>query len=178
MTADAVRAATPRDARSVARVHVDTWRAAYAGIVPQAVLDGLSVERREAFWRAATEQPGDHRLWVIESDGIVVGFASTGPARDDDLPAGAGELLAIYLVPAHWGRGLGARLFGRAIADLGERDIDPVVLWVLAANERGRRFYESMGCQPDGARRPIDFDGTAVEEIRFRAPREKCASDR
>ena len=178
MTADRVRTATPADAPSVARVHVVTWRAAYAGVVPQAVLDGLSVERREGFWRESLEKPGGHRLWVAESDGRVVGFASTGPGRDDDLPAGAGELLAIYLDPAMWGRGLGTRLFRRAIADLGERDIDPVVLWVLTANERGRRLYAAMGWQPDGAARPIDFDGTAVEEIRYRAARESSASNR
>ncbi len=178
MTADPVRAATPADAPAVARVHVDSWRAAYAGLLPQTVLDGLSVERREAFWRAAVEQPGDHRLWVVESGDLVVGFASTGPGRDEDLPAGAGEVLAIYLAPTEWDRGLGARLFRRAIADLRERDVNPLVLWVLAANARGRRFYEAMGWRPDGAERPIDFDGTSVEEVRYRAPRENSASNR
>ncbi|HEV8489573.1 MAG TPA: GNAT family N-acetyltransferase [Candidatus Limnocylindrales bacterium] len=169
MTADGVRAATAEDAPAVARVHVDTWRAAYAGVVPQAVLDGLSVERREAFWRKTVEEPGDHRLWVAESAGQVVGFASTGPGRDDDLPAGAGELMAIYVAPAAWGEGFGARLFRHAIADLRERNIHPVVLWVLTDNPRGRNFYEAMGWQPDGAVRPIDFGGIAVEEIRYRS---------
>lgn len=168
MTADGVRAATAADAHGVARVHVDTWRAAYAGLLPEAVLDGLSVERREAFWRSTLEQPGDHRLWVAESAGQVVGFASTGPCRDDDLPAGAGELMAIYVDPGAWSKGHGARLFRQAVADLRERRIDPLVLWVLTDNARGRNFYEAMGWQPDGAVRPIDFGGTAVEEIRYR----------
>jgi GNAT superfamily N-acetyltransferase len=169
VTADPVRAATPGDAPAVARVHVDSWRAAYAGLIPQAILDGLSVERREGFWRTAIENPYDHRLWVVESGGLVVGLASTGPGRDDDLPAAAGEVLAIYLAPTEWDRGLGARLFRRAIADLRARELDPLVLWVLAANARGRRFYEAMGWRPDGAERPIDFDGTPVAEIRYRA---------
>lgn len=173
MKSGPVRAATDEDAPAVARVHVDSWRAAYAGLIPQAVLDGLSVEQRESFWRATADEPGDHRLWVAESAGRVVGFASTGPGRDDDLPAGAGELMAIYVAPAAWSKGFGAQLFRRAIADLRERDLDPVVLWVLAANDRGRRFYEAMGWQPDGAERQIDFDGTAVDELRYRpaAPR-------
>jgi GNAT superfamily N-acetyltransferase len=168
VTADDVRAATAADAPAVASIHVDTWRAAYVGMVPQAVLDGLSVERREAFWRTTVEQPGDHRLWVAESAGQVVGFASSGPGRDDDLPAGAGELMAIYVAPAAWGKGFGASLFRRAIADLRERRVDPLVLWVLTDNVRGRTFYEAMGWQPDGATRPIDFGGTAVEEVRYR----------
>jgi GNAT superfamily N-acetyltransferase len=106
---------------------------------------------------------------VAESEGQVVGFASTGPGRDDDLPAGTGELMAIYVAPGACGKGFGARLFRRAIADLRERHLDPVVLWVLTDNPRGRNFYEALGWRPDGAVRPLDFGGTAVEEIRYRA---------
>lgn len=169
MTSDLVREATPDDAPAIARVHVDTWRAAYAGLIPQEVLDGLSVDRRETFWRGLAAEPGDHRLWVADSAGRVVGFASTGPGRDDDLPAGAGELMAIYVEPAAWGKGHGARLFRRAVADFRERGLDPLVLWVLTENARGRDFYHAMGWRPDGASRPIDFDGTPVGEIRYRA---------
>jgi GNAT superfamily N-acetyltransferase len=171
VTAETVRAATPADAQSVARVHVDTWRAAYAGLIPQAVLDGLSVERREEFWRSIAGAPGESRLLVAEANGRVIGFASTGPARDDDLPPGSGELLAIYVEPAAWGKGFGAMLFHSAIDDLRERRLDPIVLWVLADNARGRGFYEAMGWQPDGSTRPIDFGGSSVEEVRYQAPR-------
>ena len=47
-----VRAATADDAAGVARVHVDSWRATYKGLMPDAVLDGLSVDNR-ADWLAA-----------------------------------------------------------------------------------------------------------------------------
>jgi hypothetical protein len=43
------------------------------------------------------------------------------------------------------------------------------VLWVLSANATGRRFYEACGWRTDGSSRPIDFDGTDVEETRYRA---------
>jgi hypothetical protein len=39
---------------------------------------------------------------------------------------------------------------------------------VIAGNERGSAFYEHLGWRPDGARQPIDFDGTSVDEIRYR----------
>jgi hypothetical protein len=42
-----VRAAELRDARGIAEVHVGSWRAAYAGIVPDADLVRLSVDQRE-----------------------------------------------------------------------------------------------------------------------------------
>ena len=36
-----VRPARPEDARRIAEIHVETWRATYPGVVPQEVLDEL-----------------------------------------------------------------------------------------------------------------------------------------
>ena len=46
-----VRLARPDDAEAIADAHVRGWLAAYRGLVPDAILDGLSVERRATFWR-------------------------------------------------------------------------------------------------------------------------------
>ena len=48
-----VRGATADDARAIAEVHVASWRWAYRGQVPDRILDELSVDEREAIWRAA-----------------------------------------------------------------------------------------------------------------------------
>jgi hypothetical protein len=45
-----IRFADPEDARAVAEIHVEAWRAAYAGILPEAFLAALTVSSREAFW--------------------------------------------------------------------------------------------------------------------------------
>ena len=37
-----IRAAKPADAGSLARVHVDSWRSTYTGILPDEFLAGLS----------------------------------------------------------------------------------------------------------------------------------------
>ena len=163
-----VRPATPGDAAAIALVHVASWRAAYAGIVPATVLDNLSVERREASWQETTANPGDVATWVAVLDGNVVGFASGGPHRDDDLPIDVGELWSIYVDPGAWGRRAGSALFDHAVAGLVHRGFASLVLWVLTANERGRRFYDHRGWRPDGAARMLDFDGTPVEEMRYR----------
>jgi len=39
----AVRTATAADAASIAQIHVETWRVAYRGQIPDAVLNGLDV---------------------------------------------------------------------------------------------------------------------------------------
>jgi PPOX class probable F420-dependent enzyme len=111
---------------------------------------------------------GDERVWVAEDGGRVCGFASIGPARDEDLPPGSGELFTIYLEPEAWSRGLGRALFEAAVADMRERRYEPIVLWVLTESARGRHFYEAAGWRPDSASRILDFDGTPIEEIRYR----------
>ena len=104
--------------------HVRGWQVAYRGLVPDAILDGFSVERRTA-WRLQqlTTRVDDapERTWVVETDdGRVQGFADTGPARDESAPPpdGAGEIYAIYLRPEARGRGLGRTLFAHAVDDL------------------------------------------------------------
>lgn len=137
------------------------------------MLAGLSIEQRVGFWArtiahlaADPGRPG--RVWVVEDGGAVVGFAATGPSRDDGAGPDAGEVQAIYLAPEAWSRGLGSALLAAAVEDLLARGFAPLLLWVLDANARGRRFYERTGWRPDGGRQPIDFDGVAVDEIRYR----------
>jgi len=179
----AVRAARPDDAEAIADAHVRGWLATYRGLVPDAILDGLSVERRASHWRdtisaETTAAAPTTRTWVVEDGGAVQGFASTGPIRDqsDGLP-GAGEVLAIYLAPEARGRGLGRTLFQHAVDDLQARAFDPIVVWVFEANAGARRFYEAAGFQPDGARQPVDFGEASLPEIRYRLGRGPSALD-
>jgi L-amino acid N-acyltransferase YncA len=188
-----VRLARPDDAEAIADAHVRGWLAAYRGLVPDSVLDGLSVERRATFWRdtitaetatgaaapgattatatapTTASDAGAARTWVVEESGQVRGFASTGAIREQpDGIAGAGEVFAIYRAPEARGRGLGRALFGHIIDDLRGRGFDPVVLWVFEANTDTRRFYEAAGFRLDGARQPVDFGETSLPEIRYR----------
>ncbi len=64
------RRADPSDAGAIARVHVDTWRTAYAGILPAAFLAGLSFAEREAMWsQALTADRPTTCMVVAETDG-------------------------------------------------------------------------------------------------------------
>ena len=167
-----LRVARIDDSEAIGSLHVRSWQAAYAGRLPAAVLDKLSPSRRAATWRDTIARqaanPAAGRTWVIEQDRAVVGFAEAGRARDDDMPAGSGEVHAIYLAPEAWSQGLGGRLFDHAVDDLVAGGFDPLVLWVLAENERARQFYERRGWLPDGSCRTLDFDGTPVDELRYR----------
>ena len=61
-----IRAAVPADAEHIGRVHVQVWRETYPGIVPQTILDTMSVEARAALdTRAVVGQlDGGHEVRV------------------------------------------------------------------------------------------------------------------
>ena len=99
---------------------------------------------------------------------MIVGFVGTGPARDADC-VGRGEVLARYVDPESWGRGIGRRLMTEARAVLAGRGFTDAVLWVLAGNERAERFYRSDGWVADGTVRTGEGRGVPLTEIRYRS---------
>lgn len=163
-----IRPATPADASAIAHIHVETWRAAYRGLMPDAVLDALDVERRAAFWQDRLAQPWGS-VWVAEDDSLA-GFCDLIPSRDQDAaPDEVAEIVAIYVLPAHWGQGVGRALCEQALAQARQRGCRAVTLWVLASNHNAMRFYEAMGFALDGAQKTKTVaNGVEVEEVRYR----------
>ena len=138
----AVRAATPRDAEAIARVYVETWRAAYPGMLADHVLVGMSEDRQRAYWHSVLVGRRDV-VHVAEAADAVVGFAAAGAARPF-LPEAKGEVYTLYVLPDHQNRGLGRALLASSWAALAQRALVPMAVWVLAANP-ARFFYERLG---------------------------------
>lgn len=170
-----VRPAMVGDAAEVARIHVETWRHAYKGIVPDSYLDGLSVERRAEFWGKTLSESTAGTLVAADARGHVVGWASFGVSRDED-GRGLGEVYAVYLQAADWGKGIGRELMAAAERGLAEQGFSVFTLWVLELNSRTRRFYEKGGYKPDGAKKIVNLGGKELIELRYRkaSPRPRC----
>jgi len=135
-----IRPARPEDAEAIARVHVATWRAAYAHAVPADTLAGVDVGERTELWKRFLA--GGTAIFVGEIEGEIRGFASVGESRDGP---GVGELFAIYVLPEAWGTGLATGLIERGEEELRARGFKSATLNVLADNPRARRFYERQG---------------------------------
>jgi ribosomal protein S18 acetylase RimI-like enzyme len=163
-----LRSAALSDARAIAEVHVDAWRAAYADIVPDEHLRSLSVDRREASWRDAIAR-GVPEVWVAERDGKVAGWIAVGASRDADAAVGMGELQAIYIAPDRWSTGVGRALWEAGQRRLVEHRFTAVTVWVLEENARAIRFYRAAGFLPEmTSRKQITIGGKGLWEIRFR----------
>jgi GNAT superfamily N-acetyltransferase len=162
-----IRPAEPADARGIARVHVESWRTTYRGLVPDAYLDALSIDRREQFWRerlTGAGIPQGFEVVAVEQDGTVVGFASGGPEREND-PLYRGELYAIYLLQSHQGRGIGSKLLRAVAARLLQDGTTAMLLWVLADNP-ACKFYARLGGQKL-REKGIEIGGASLVEAAY-----------
>jgi len=164
-----VRTATAADAASIAQIHVETWRVAYRGQIPDAVLNGLDVGRRTVLWQERLAQRRG-AVFVAEDGDSIKGFCDLVPSRDKDADARTvAEIGGIYILPQHWRKGTGRALCNRALATARQQDYTAVTLWVLASNDGARRFYEAMGFSLDGAAKTDKAaDGSELHEVRFR----------
>jgi GNAT superfamily N-acetyltransferase len=171
-----VRPAHPGDAEEIGRIQVDTWRTAYADIVPQPVLDGLSAQSAAEAWSAAIGAPPTtrHHVLVALEGPSLVGFVAFGPVsevdagEDDDPDPAATVAVAPLLVEPRWGRrGHGSRLLA-ATVDLARADaMTRAITWIPEGDRPTRDLLTSAGWAPDGLVRALDTGAGELREVRL-----------
>jgi GNAT superfamily N-acetyltransferase len=165
-----IRAAAPADAKEIARIHVDTWRAAYRGIVPEDYLANLSYAESQEMWRRVAGEDGEQAgcLFVAEEGGTLFGFASGSPRRrfSQGFAVYRGELQALYVLPSRQRAGAGRQLVGAVACCLAECGVSSMLLWVLKENRIARRFYESLGGVPVGED-SFELGGVELSEVAY-----------
>lgn len=155
-----VREATPVDAESIRAVARRTWHDVY-----DEILGAEAVSEQLAEWydleglRNSIETEACP-TFVAGSDDVV-GFVQGGP--NDDGPADA-SLYRIYVLPAHWGAGIGTALLDRFFSALRADGHESVSLSVLRANHVGRSFYATHDFEVH-EERTVELAGQAVEDL-------------
>jgi len=167
-----IRRATRADASAIGRVHVETWQSAYAGLLPDAMLAGMSDVRQSAMWSRSLADPAEARgVFVADDDDMgVVGFGSCGPVRDppeglDGTETRVGEVYLLYVEPDFQNQGIGRRLLDALFRQLHTQGFDTAILWMLAENPT-RFFYEALGGDLVGQRTDT-FAGVDVDEVAY-----------
>ena len=162
-----IRRATPDDVRAVARLHAESWRSAYRGLLSDEYLDGGVFADRFTLWSEKLSSRDDDRFLVLlaSCDAQPVGFVCA--ILDEDETWGA-LLDNLHLLPAWKGKGLGKRLMVEAARWVaGRRPGSPLHLWVVEANEEARSFYGRLGGKPLDRKLWSAPDGKGVGLIRY-----------
>jgi GNAT superfamily N-acetyltransferase len=144
-----IRPAARADAEAMARTHWFSANTAYGRDDP--------FDRRLAAAHRLFDEQETRPFLAEDADGEVVGV----------LTVGGDELHAIYVDPAHWGRGVGQALLERAEELLAET-CDVAVLTCMVGNARARRFYERNGWELGETLVEPHFGGESTEVCRYR----------
>jgi ribosomal protein S18 acetylase RimI-like enzyme len=162
-----IREATYPDIPAIARVHVDTWRTTYAGIVPDHYLADLSYERRASGWQQILDRAsttGNFTYVAETAMGEVIGFVNGGRERNHH-PHYNGELYAIYILKDYQGQGMGRRFVQTVAQRLHQMGIDSMLVWVLAENP-ACQFYAALGGQPI-EQKELEIGGKNLVEVAY-----------
>lgn len=140
-----LRPATLADAPDIARVRIDSWRATYRGLIPDAYLDGMQVDASIAIWeRVLAAKTDAASVFVIAHDAAIVGFAAGNRLTDPKYERDA-ELSAVYVRPDYQRAGLGHRLVGAVVEAMRANGASGMIVWTIAGNKPARTFYEQLG---------------------------------
>jgi GNAT superfamily N-acetyltransferase len=175
-----IRFGATADVPAIARVRHESWRAAYAGIIPAETIERVTGRYDDEQEKAWFESRPWRLTLVAEqnSPAEIVGYASYGPERGLDrvprTPRGApgpgpdrcAELYALYVAPGWWSTGTGRALMHRVLDETRSEGYPRITVWVLERNARARRFYERAGFRLQDRSHVLPELG-GVTEIRY-----------
>src|SRR3954454_18568991 len=166
MALASVRRAVDADVDALLRIQSDTWRAAYAELVPAEALAQLSTPAAREAWRAGggpggggprvvVGAGGGHHVFVAVEGEWTVGFCAAAHYGGENGAAIAE--VSTLLVEPRWGRrGHGGRLLAAAADALRRSGAEMGWAWIPETDGVSRAFYGQAGWAADGAVRGLD----------------------
>jgi ribosomal protein S18 acetylase RimI-like enzyme len=151
------------DIHGIAKVHVDSWKETYKGIVSDSFLSTLTYENREKQWKEAFEFHKNSDVWHMyvarNKAGEIIGFIRGGRSRDDKR---SGEIYAVYLLRNCHGQGIGKSLMISSMQHLARAGFETCQVCVLKENP-ALHFYKKLGAK-DGVIKPITIGTQTLDE--------------
>lgn len=134
--------ANESDIKDIAKVHVDSWKETYCGIIHEDILRIRTYIKRRDLWRQIIRENKALTYVAKANDGKVVGFISGGKERTGTYEYDA-EIYAIYILQAYQGQKVGKQLVHTIAKELYEQGYHSAMVWVIE-NNPSKYFYEKL----------------------------------
>jgi len=160
-----IRDGVEQDCSGIARVQVNSYRSAYAGIFPDGYINHFTYEEQEGNWQKWFRTKKDEFLLVAEDqERNIIGY--TLIKIDLDVYAGyEAEVVGLHVSKPVQQQGTGKALLAHAVEELNKLGISSVMLWTLRENPV-RGWYEQLGGKVLGEKR-YDVDDREIVEIAY-----------
>ena len=131
-----VRRAKQSDFSEIAAIQAESWKDAYADVLPSWFLAGQIDRDLAKHWREIEIQKDD--IVLVAEKGSLVGFAAVWcrptPFIDN-----------LHVRPSHRSKKIGSALIKALARELINKGHKTGYLWVFETNKRAIRFYERLG---------------------------------
>ena len=152
----------------IARIHVETWRSTYPGMLPDKTLIDMTIDDKAQSWRrtpGAARERGRGARRRVRRVAVPWDFASAGHNRHGSAALRRRDPDALCACRIGRIRVSGAACSKAASAPCARRGFASAVVWVLAENP-ARFFYERMGGKRAGERDEALW-GAVLREIAY-----------
>ncbi|GAB0175277.1 MAG: GNAT family N-acetyltransferase [Candidatus Altimarinota bacterium] len=137
-----IRKGNPNDAENIAKVHIESWKTTYKGIIDAQYLDDLSLEDKIVKWENIL-QDKDIVVYVAEKNNTIIGFIALEKLKKE-IHGHDGLISSLYILEQYQRMNIGNRLFKEAMEYLKILQCKKILVWVLKENP-SKHFYEKMG---------------------------------
>jgi len=131
-----IRKATRVDLPGIASLHIQSWRNAYAEVLPKEFLDDPIEREFTRYWHNI--DIGDEDVVMVAEDDDLLGFIAVWcrptPYIDN-----------LHVKPSLYSQGVGSTLLISTAEELLARGHKTAFLWVFKSNQKAVRFYEQLG---------------------------------
>ncbi len=161
-----LRPAQYSDYTAIAKLHANSWRQHYRGILSDNYLDNDVEEDRLNTWYERFKSPAENQVVTIaELDETIAGFCCAFLNVDPVF----GSLIDNFHVAMNFQRsGVGKMLFKESARMIHEKsDNKKMFLWVFEANKNARVVYERLGGTCFETIDKENEDGTVSKTCRY-----------
>ena len=139
-----IRKARNGDEKHFAHIQTESWKAAFADIIPADDLKKYTdISKAETMYENVLKS-GYAEMSILEIDGKPHCIAAWSKARNPEFSDSA-ELICIHSLCNNWGKGYGTMMMNHIFNEIKNSGYNSVVLWVFEKNTRARSFYEKHG---------------------------------
>lgn len=154
-----VRSAEVSDAQEIASIHVNSWKSAFKGLMPERYINSYTLDQRNTEWLNVLGSNSEHVI-VAEKENSLVGFLSFNNKSIDTL-----ELSKLYLCPSIYSKGVGYLLMKQFENSAKASGINQLSLYVLDNNQAAIKFYSKHGFKLADGYVAEDFEGETIIDI-------------
>lgn len=160
-----IREAKLKDCAGIARVQVDSYQSAYAGIFPEGYIAHFTYAEQEGDWKKWFGSNKDEMLYLAENQPEEICGYCLFKIKKDIYPGYDAEIVALHVNRRIHRQGVGSVLLDKAMQELQIRGCTSVMLWTLRDNPI-RNWYERLGGKAIGEKK-FDVDDCEIVEIAY-----------